>query len=467
VTTERVERVLAAWAAPVHPLTRGAAIAAVVAAGATIGVATAVSPILALGAVAGLMFVAATLVDITVGLAVFTVISFFSAVTGGSDLTVVKLAGVVLAGVALLRVIQARGAEGNLFRDHVLLASAATSLGLWAFASEAWASSPETARSNAFRLAQGIVLLFVVYATVRSVRHLRAILWAFVVGATLTAVYGFAVGATNAHAVGRLSGGIGDPNELAAALVPAVAISGFLYLTSPTVRERVAVAACMALVYPTLFLTQSRGGLVAAAVMLAAALAIGGRFRPHALALALVLAAVGIAYFTMFASPAALSRISTAGSGTGRLDLWNVALRMFENHPLAGVGMGNFPVAAPAYTTTTINLPRYDLILFTPLPTHNTYLQVLAELGVVGFSALMLLMLTGLAIGVRSIRQFDGLSVEGELLARAVVIAALGVFAAFFFFSAQFEKQLWLMLGLLAALPSLSVGRTRGLHRRS
>src|SRR5262249_20938898 len=46
---------------------------------------------------------------------------------------------------------------------------------------------------------------------------------------------------------------------------------------------------------------------------------------------------------------------------------------------------------------------------------------------------------------------------EMEILARGIVIAAIGMFMAYFFLSAQYEKQLYLMLGALVALSAVSL----------
>jgi hypothetical protein len=37
-----------------------------------------------------------------------------------------------------------------------------------------------------------------------------------------------------------------------------------------------------------------------------------------------------------------------------------------------------------------------------------------------------------------------------------VVVGAVGVLGAYVFLSAQYEKQLWLLLGLLVALPAVA-----------
>jgi O-Antigen ligase len=433
---------------------------AVAALGALIGMAAVVSPKLALGGAAGLVFVAVAVRSPAAGLAMFTVLSFFSVITAGSNLTIIKLAGLVLTAVAAVSVLRSHG-EGNLFRDHPWLAWVAVAFGIWAVASMTWALSAATAETEALRLVQGIVLIFVVHACVRTSADLRLVLWAFMAGALLAAVYGIVHGSTNPNAVTRLSGGAGDPNELAAALVPSLAFAAFLFATSSRGWERLLLLAGTAVICPALFLTQSRGGLVALAAMTVVALLFAGRLRLRGFVLVAVVVAVGVTYFTLFASAAATARITSAGDGTGRVDLWSVAVSMVQNHPLGGVGMGNFPAAAPAYTPGTISLPRYDLILFTPEMTHNTYLQVLAELGAVGLAAFVGLLGGTLVAAVRTIRLHRITDPEVAWLGRATVVAAVGMFTAYFFFSAQFEKQLWLVLGLLTVLPALAA-RARG-----
>jgi O-antigen ligase len=434
------------------PLPLAAALAAL---GVAAGLAAAASPKLAVGAAAGLVFVAVAVRAPAVGLGLFTVLAFFSVITEGSNLTVIKLAGLVLAGTVAARSLRSGGVRANLFRDHPWLAWLAVAFGVWASASMMWALQAATAETNAERLVEGLVLVFVVYGSVRTAADLRLVLWAFMAGALLAAVYGLIHGSTNPNATTRLSGGIGDPNELAASLVPSIAFAIALYATARRRGERALVLACVAVVCPALFLTQSRGGLLAFSAMVLVTVLFERRLRARAIVLTGVVASVGIAYFTLFASASAAARIQSAGDGTGRVDLWSVALRMVHNHPLAGVGMGNFPAAAPAYTPGPISLPRFDLILFTPEMTHNTYLQTLAELGGVGLAVLLGLIAGAFAVAIRAIRGAPDAPAEAAWLSRGTVIAAVGMFTAYVFFSAQFEKQLWLILGLLATLPAV------------
>ncbi|GAB6067135.1 hypothetical protein JCM13664_04530 [Methylothermus subterraneus] len=79
-------------------------------------------------------------------------------------------------------------------------------------------------------------------------------------------------------------------------------------------------------------------------------------------------------------------------SWTSRLPLWLAAWRMFLASPWIGHGIGSFALRSP-YDLDPASLPAW--IAFDPrgIPwAHNLYLEMLAELGVLGLSALLFLM---------------------------------------------------------------------------
>ena len=63
----------------------------------------------------------------------------------------------------------------------------------------------------------------------------------------------------------------------------------------------------------------------------------------------------------------------------GRLDLWNVALRLFATHPLTGVGPDNFR----HYYGAELGLEGWD----ERVQANNLYLEILADLGILGLAA--------------------------------------------------------------------------------
>jgi O-antigen ligase len=212
----------------------------------------------------------------------------------------------------------------------------------------------------------------------------------------------------------------------------------------------------------SLFLTASRGGLVALIVAALAAIAFGGRWRGFVAVLALLFAFGGYLYFATIAPQSDRDRISQvtqgeAGTQEGRATIWKVGWRMFEAQPVEGVGAGNFPTAALKYVVRPGQAPRSDRLISEPAVAHNTYLGVLAELGLVGgalFFSLIAFSVGSAAVAARRFRDFGDRQMEA--LSRGLFAAVVGVLAADFFLTAESSKQLWLLLGLGPALLAIA-----------
>jgi O-antigen ligase len=419
----------------------------------TLGVAAVASPLIALVATAGVLFVAVAWWDLAAGTALFTVIAFLEALpaVAGTELGAIKIAGVILVASALRR----SGAP-FLLKERPALAFAVVFFATWMLCSALWAEDASRAVGDGTRLVLDLALLFVVFAAVRDTRDARLVVWGYLAGAAVSSVLGYFV-ATYAQASERLAGGLGQPDFLAAMMVPAIVLS---MVELALVRHRAArmlLWSLLALFTVSLFLTQSRGGLVALAVAIVSGTIVGGRIRRYFALLAMAVLAVGGAYVAAVASQQALDRLTSPGSGTGRLDLWSIATQMVADHPYLGVGAGNFEIVAPQYASRTLNLPYVHLVVDRPHVAHNTYLGVLAELGIVGLVAFGVVVMTILLLTRRATRLFARISSpELELVSRGVLVSLLGLLAAFVFLSGQLEKELWLLLGLGVALEAVA-----------
>src|SRR5918995_1476809 len=257
----------------------------------------------------------------------------------------------------------------------------------WAAVSAVWAEDSGAAIDSATRYLPNAMLFLIVFAGVRTREQLLWVVGSLVAGAVVAAVYGMVAGAP-ADDSGRV--GIGNANETAASLVAGgtlAAALAFALSGKPVLRllTTIAVPLCVFAV----FLTLSRGGLVALAASLLAAVFMAGRRRGVVLSLALTAVVAAVGYFRAFASLEARDRILEVEGGTGRTDIWTVGWRMVEDEPLRGVGAGNFPIASIHYLLEPGALLRDDFIVDNPKVAHNTYLNVLAELGVVGLGLFM------------------------------------------------------------------------------
>jgi O-antigen ligase len=428
-----------------------------------LGVAAVVSPVIAVVGVIGVVFVAVALLDLAVGVALFAAFTFLAQLPGVPGSLGLKVAGLVLVLAALRR-----SRTPFLLREHPTLAFATVFLASWALASSLWAADAHVAAGDGFRLALDLTLVFIVFAAVKHARDARNVIWGYIGGAAVAALYGLVVPGQEVE--GRVAGILG-PNLLAALLVPALVFSLFALGWTRHAAQRWLLAACSVLFIVTIFLTGSRGGLVALAVALAAAVLFGGPLRRHALALVVVVVTVGAVYFTAFASQASLERVTNPGGGTGRTDLWTVATGVIADHAIVGVGAGNFPVVARNYAAETINLPYVHLVVDTPKETHNTYLGVLSELGAVGLVAFLVVVGSALILVLRATNAFArAREPDLELMSRALLVGLAGMLTHFVFLSGQHEKQFWLLIGLAVALYALGrrrVGRLHGVNDRS
>jgi hypothetical protein len=146
---------------------------------------------MALGLALGLMFVVVTFRDLAAGLVLFTLVISLEYVPGmQSGVALAKPAGAVLAAAWAAELIARKEDTRFLYRDRPVLAACAIGVAVWALASSLWAVDSGIAVSSAFRLAQGSILLFVVYTALRTLRDMRLVVGAYILGALLAMLSG-------------------------------------------------------------------------------------------------------------------------------------------------------------------------------------------------------------------------------------------------------------------------------------
>ena len=419
-----------------------------------LGFEAAAAPKLLIVGLIGLSIAVYTFFHLTGGLVLLTLVSFFELLPTavGGNLSVVKVVGAILTLAWLWRVIDRQSGVRILIWDHPWVTASIVALAFWGLTSVVWARNSGGTVYYGSRLVQVVLLVFVVYSAVSTVQHLRWVLWAFTTGAFLTTALGMQQG-LRAGGTGRLTGGLAEPNFLAAVIAAAIVLSLVLLLTSRGYLRLIPLGYLVVLV-PGLFMTGSRGGMVTFGATIVIALALGGPARPQLAGLVLVLTASAIAYYAIVAPATARQRVTaiSAQDSAGRVDQYQVALKVFHDSPLIGVGLGNFVDVQPDYLTITTSF--YDVrALVENAPVHNIYLSTAAELGLVGVLLLVAAFGCCLYAGVTGFRQRSlAGDREGELLGRGVVTAALSFLVAYSFLPGFYDKQLWLMLGLCTAM---------------
>jgi O-antigen ligase len=435
----------------------------ILAGAAIVGVLAAIQPLIAVGVVGAIVLAYVVFNDLAMGFAVLAFVSFLDTLPTSGALSLAKGAGVLIALAWLASFAMDRSGEGDFFSEHSLLTWILISFFGLAALSVLWAPNLGVALESLTRYAPNILLLPIASTAIRSRRDITLVIGAIIFGALLAAAFGI-LQPPNPNLIAessRASSTVGDPNELAAFMLVGLALGAALAVgrgRPPWMRFAGALAVPMCTA--TVFLSLSRGGLVALGAMMIAGTLFAGRFRVVLTAMLLLVALSGVLYFTAIAPLPARERVTSSNGGTGRSDIWKLGLRMVRAHPLEGVGVGQFPEVSADYALQPGTLERADLVFSSaPKVTHNTYLEIMSEDGIPGFLLFMALIGSCLFASLKAARLWAARGDPSmEALARAAFLGLLGMLVADFFISEMYSKLLWVMLALGPAL--LAVARS-------
>jgi O-antigen ligase len=130
---------------------------------------------------------------------------------------------------------------------------------------------------------------------------------------------------------------------------------------------------------------------------------------------------------------------------------------MSADHPLTGVGLDNFTIRSGEYVRRPGSLSYVELVVERPHEVHNTYLQMLADTGVIGLGLFLAYAWTALASAIRAARRFERIGRDRlALVSLGAFIAGVGLLTAAFFISAQSTATVWVLLALGPVLFGLS-----------
>jgi hypothetical protein len=229
-----------------------------------------------------------------------------------------------------------------------------------------------------------------------------------------------------------------DPNDLAMALIVGLGLIGGLWTPKRQLPNLLLAAAAGAFVYG-IYLTRSRGGMVALVVVLwrIAANRVG-RLRAFVVLLALAAGATALDF-----GGRALSTELDA-SASERLVAWIEGFEMLKSQPLLGVGYGQF-------------LDHHTLTA------HNSLVLSFAETGLLGcFLWVGLFVVTLLEL--RTLKNLSGHEPFDRIArwsAEGLQLSLIGFASAAFLLSRTFVPTLYLIVGLSAALASIARNANR------
>ena len=221
--------------------------------------------------------------------------------------------------------------------------------------------------------------------------------------------------------------------------------------------KRVLVGACAVLMAGTIFLSGSRGGMLAfiLEVALFAALTFAKRRSPRLALGSMAMCILILALLIFVGKGQVLGRLGDLSPGM-RLEITKDSLRMFSKRPVGGWGLGTFPTVYPSYRSFYTNLFVNEA--------HNDYAQLLVETGLVGFGLmlwfLVLLYRYGLPTSRRWEFQWDGAVSLASLLGCTGIL-----FHSFVDFNLQIPANAALFYVLCGLAASRLLSSKRGPSR--
>ncbi|MDH4037348.1 MAG: O-antigen ligase family protein [Candidatus Krumholzibacteria bacterium] len=231
----------------------------------------------------------------------------------------------------------------------------------------------------------------------------------------------------------RAIGIFSDPNDLALALVMVQPFLLLKLLEPAKPAEKLLAMIGMAVLTYGLFLTQSRGGLIAFGLLMMIALS-------RRLGRAIGLSIGGFMMLIIVVLSPRMANISAEeGSTYGRIEAWTTGFDLFQQYPLFGVGFGN-------YTEHHFRTA------------HNSLVLCAAELGVFGLLAWVMLIymsIKNLGFIARELKASGRR--ESALYVESVRYGFFSFMVAAYFLSRTYNELLFIFLGLTTAITHMFV----------
>jgi len=276
-----------------------------------------------------------------------------------------------------------------------------------------------------------------------------------------------------------------DRNDLALALNFSLPFALFLAMQAEAKWERILLWGISLAIATSVLMSQSRGGFVTLALVILFMMVRVERISLRARVIPVVLLLGSFFFLPQHIKDRLGTMLNPSEdynltAETGRIQVWKRGIGYFKDHPVAGVGISNFPVAELTLSEQAQRGGRATRVV-----THNSYLEVAVESGLPG-----LLMYLGMffSVGFSTVRLRGRLNrIRGSpqaerlvLLADFLTLSLIGYAFGSFFLSMAYSPMLPAFLALAAgfrytverwmrqvgaATRAVQVSRARGVDR--
>lgn len=309
-----------------------------------------------------------------------------------------------------------------------------------------------------------VVFFFLLISLVTSLQRLKSLVWILCLCAVTYSIFG---GLLQAQGVagGRfnVAGSMFDPNDTAYVLVSLFPPCLYFVRSNDGLLKKVVAIAAVTSSIGVILLTGSRGGILGLGAVLLVLLLTkqGGVGKP--LKFAIVLLLIATAFF--FRESVDVDRYMTLGdlsedynvsSPAGRVELWKGAIALTFSNPLTGVGVECFTYAHFLDKAAAgESYLRYHAV-------HNSYLQISAELGLIGFAIFALMVVRSYSTFLKaskihvpaSTKEHSDLS-DLKALGSFTLLGFIGLLICGMFLTQGYSVFLSLFFGLAASMRAI------------
>jgi probable O-glycosylation ligase (exosortase A-associated) len=261
--------------------------------------------------------------------------------------------------------------------------------------------------------------------------------------------------ALGSESVAMVGGGttdfFGNSNDFGVAMAVVLPLAGSLFYGEKGKLARLFLLTCFGAILIAMLLSGCRGALVGTT----AAVLVGAVLTRKKLPVFLVGSLIVLG--TLFLLPEGnRERLRSAfnwesdHTATSRIRLWKAGLWMFRDHPLVGVGPGNF---GPHYRDTYFGSDPYPKV-WAP---HSIYIQALAESGLLGTIPMLFLWYFALRLNGRTRRQLRDLGMQSHQvfeyrLALGLELSLVAYMVCGAFLTVLYYPHFWYLLGMSVGL---------------
>jgi putative inorganic carbon (HCO3(-)) transporter len=328
-------------------------------------------------------------------------------------------------------------------------------------------------------ITEGLLLYFLVSNVIRTPATLRRVIWVLLLAGSLMGALSLYQELTRSYSNNfggfaqisnfgfkdgdpflgfvrrpRLGGPIGEQNRYAQVMIVLLPLALFRFWGERSGLLRVFAAAATFLILSAILLTFSRGAAVAL-LGLFVIMIVWRYIRLHQAALMLLTLIVLIATI----APDYILRLDTIrsvqglfsdegedpdGAIRGRFQSNLAALNAFLDHPVLGVGPGQYAKQYSRQYGNAVGIKYFDTIR----RAHNLYLEVAADTGLIGFVSFMTIVMMTMIHLWRSRRYWLHRHPEFANMATALLLSLMAYLMTAVFLHLSYERYYWFLLAL-------------------